>query len=195
MRAIKALKPDMRVECLTPDFRGVVAPIALVARSGLDVFAHNVETVERLQGRARDHRAGYRQSIGVLETAKATVPTLITKTSVMMGLGERPEEVRATMRDMRNAGVDVITFGQYLRPSKRHMPVERYVTPEEFVQWQKEGEDMGFLYVASGPLVRSSYKAGEYFLENHLNRTKPLVGGGGAALLQQQQLHQQHQHQ
>ena len=160
----------MKVECLTPDFRGVVEPIALVARSGLDVFAHNVETVERLQGRVRDHRAGYRQSIGVLESAKAAAPLVLTKTSVMLGLGEREEEVRATMRDMRAAGVDVITFGQYLRPSKRHMPVERYVPPAEFEDWKKEGEAMGFVYVASGPLVRSSYKAGEYFLEKYLDK-------------------------
>jgi len=158
----------MKVECLTPDFRGVVEPISLVARSGLDVFAHNVETVERLQSRVRDHRAGYRQSIGVLESAKSAAPRVLTKTSVMLGLGETEGEIRSTMRDMRNAGVDVITFGQYLRPSKRHMPVERYVPPSEFDAWKKEGDAMGFVYIASGPLVRSSYKAGEYFLEKFL---------------------------
>ena len=155
----------MRVECLTPDFRGVAAPIALVARSGLDVFAHNVETVERLQGRVRDHRAGYRQSLGVLEKAKAAAPRLLTKTSLMLGVGETQAEIRAALRDMRASGVDVVTFGQYLRPSKRHMAVDRYVPPEEFEAWREEGEALGFVYVASGPLVRSSYKAGEFFLE------------------------------
>ena len=187
----------MKVECLTPDFRGAGAPIALVARSGLDVYAHNVETVERLQARVRDHRAGYRQSLSVLEQAKAAVPQLLTKTSIMLGLGERPEEVRQAMRDLRASGVDVVTFGQYLRPSKRHMAVERYATPEEFAEWQREGEAMGFLYVASGPLVRSSYRAGEYFLEGHLRKQQQQrlmavgggggggVGGGGAQALEQ----------
>ena len=172
VRAIKAASPGMKVECLTPDFRGVAAPITAVARSGLDVYAHNVETVERLQGRVRDHRAGYRQSLGVLETAKAALPRLLTKTSVMLGLGETAPEVRQTLRDLRSSGVDVVTFGQYLRPSKRHMAVDRYATPEEFAEWQREGEAMGFLYVASGPLVRSSYRAGEYFLEAHLDKGK-----------------------
>jgi lipoyl synthase len=134
----------------------------------MEVFAHNVETVERLQGRVRDHRAGWRQSISVLQRAKATVPTLITKTSFMLGLGERDEDLRAGLRQLRDAGVDVVTFGQYLRPSKRHIPVERYVPPAEFDAWRAEAEGLGFRYVASGPLVRSSYKAGEYFLEGLL---------------------------
>ena len=159
----------MRVECLTPDFRGVPAPIFAVAQSGLDVYAHNVETVERLQGRVRDHRAGYAQSLRVLELAKSAVPRLLTKTSVMLGLGEEEAEVRATLRDLRASGVDVVTFGQYLRPSQRHMAVARYVPPAEFDAWRVEAEALGFLYVASGPLVRSSYKAGEYFLEAYLD--------------------------
>lgn len=138
--------------------------------SGLDVFAHNVETVERLQGRVRDHRANWAQSVGVLQRAKATVPTLITKTSIMLGLGENEADVRTCLRQLRDAGIDVVTFGQYLRPSKRHIALDRYVTPEEFAGWKKEAEDLGFLYVASGPLVRSSYKAGEYFLEGILKK-------------------------
>ena len=177
MRALKAANPGLRVECLTPDFRGVAAPIQTVARSGLDVFAHNVETVARMQARVRDHRAGYRQSLSVLEIAKAAVPTLLTKTSIMLGVGERPDEVRETLRDLRASGVDVVTFGQYLRPSKRHMPVDRYVTPAEFDEWRAEGEALGFLYVASGPLVRSSYKAGEYFLEAYLAGRLPASAG------------------
>lgn len=162
---LKASKPSLLVECLTPDFRGDHECIDRVARSGLDVFAHNVETVERLQSRVRDHRANFKQSLSVLQRAKETVPTMITKTSIMLGLGETAEDLRSSLRVIRDAGVDVVTFGQYLRPSKRHIALDRYVTPEEFEAWKAEATAMGFLYVASGPLVRSSYKAGEYFLE------------------------------
>jgi len=165
VRRLKAALPSILVECLTPDFRGVGAVIDEVARCGIDVYAHNVETVERLQARVRDHRAGYAQSLGVLERAKRARPGLLTKTSVMLGLGETTADVRATIRDVRAAGIDVITFGQYLRPTPGHMPVDRYVPPEEFAEWKAECEAAGFLYVASGPLVRSSYKAGELFLE------------------------------
>jgi lipoyl synthase len=172
VRLLKAQRPDILVEVLTPDFRGDAACVDTVAHSGLDVFAHNIETCERLQGRVRDHRAGYAQSIGVLERAKVAVPDIITKTSVMLGLGETKEDLRQTIRDVRNAGIDVLTFGQYLRPTARHLPVDRYVPPEEFEEWKKEAEAAGFLYVASGPLVRSSYKAGEYFLENALRKRK-----------------------
>lgn len=168
VRGLKARTPALLVECLTPDFRGQAGLIAQVAGSGLDVYAHNLETVERLQRRVRDHRAGYAQSLFVLEQAKADVPTLVTKTSLMLGVGERPEDVRATLRDLRGVGCDVVTFGQYLRPTKRHMPVAEFVTPERFGEWQAEAEGMGFKYVASGPLVRSSYKAGEFFLRNLL---------------------------
>lgn len=149
--------------------------------SGLDVFAHNVETVERLQSRARDHRAGWRQSIGVLQRAKVAAPHVITKTSFMLGLGETADDLRAGLRDLRDAGIDVVTFGQYLRPSKRHMPLDRYVTPEEFSQWKAEAEAMGFLYVASGPLVRSSYKAGEYFLEGAVKARRQQAAAAAAA--------------
>ncbi len=176
MRLLKAKQPSLLVEVLTPDFRGDGPIIDYVARSGIDVFAHNVETVERLQGRVRDHRAGYRQSIGVLERAKAAGAGVITKTSLMLGLGETAADLRAAIRDIRSAGIDVITFGQYLRPTARHIAVDRYVTPEEFAEWKAEAEAAGFLYVASGPLVRSSYKAGEYFLENTLKARR-----GGAA--------------
>jgi lipoic acid synthetase len=158
--------PEVIIECLTPDFQGDEELVAHVARSGCEVFAHNIETVERLQGRVRDHRAGYKQSLAVLAHAKATVPSLVTKTSIMLGCGETPEEIEATMVDLRKNGVDVVTFGQYLRPSKRHMPVAEYVTPEMFEHWQTRGNALGFKYVASGALVRSSYKAGEFFLEN-----------------------------
>ncbi|MFN3503795.1 MAG: hypothetical protein ACK4ZJ_16195, partial [Allorhizobium sp.] len=113
-----------------------------------------------LQGRVRDRRAGYRQSLGVLEAAKRAQPGVVTKSSIMLGVGERPGEVRQAMQDLLAAGVEVLTLGQYLRPSKGHMPVAEYVAPEAFEAWRAEGEAMGFAYVASGPLVRSSYKAG-----------------------------------
>lgn len=120
----------------------------------------------------RDPRANFWQSIRVLQEAKKAVPTLVTKTSIMLGLGETDDQVRKAMADLREAGVDVVTFGQYIQPTKRHLKVKEFVTPEKFKQWQDEGEKLGFLYVASGPLVRSSYKAGEYFLANMLNARK-----------------------
>lgn len=171
VQAIKSKNAKLLVECLTPDFRGEKSLIAQVAVSGLNVFAHNIETVERLQRRVRDHRASYRQSIEVLKTAKATVPSLVTKTSIMLGLGETDEEIERTLEDLRAADVDVVTLGQYLRPTLRHMSVQRYVTPAEFSNWQKVAEVMGFKYVASGPLVRSSYRAGELYLKGMLSAT------------------------
>lgn len=165
VRGLKSKQPDLLVEVLSPDFSGSQDCVNHVAGSGLDVFAHNVETVERLQRVVRDRRANYIQSLFVLETAKRSRPSILTKTSVMLGVGESPSEIRQTMRDLRDIGVDVITFGQYLRPSNRHLKVEQWVTPEEFDAWRAEGEAMGFVYVASGPLVRSSYRAGEFFLE------------------------------
>lgn len=200
-RTVQLLKknaPEILVECLTPDFRGNKEFVQLVANSGLDVFAHNIETVERLQRRVRDYRAGYKQSLEVLRMAKearvdpsaarpipleGSVPPaspspslarpLITKTSIMLGLGETDEDIRATLRDLRAVDCDVVTFGQYLRPSKRHMSVQRYVPPEEFDQWREEAQGMGFKYVASGPMVRSSYRAGELYLKGMLQGTTP----------------------
>jgi lipoyl synthase len=169
---LKKLKEGLLVEVLTPDFRGEDACIDTVARSGLDVFAHNVETTEALQGKVRDRRAGWKQSLHTLERAKKTQPSLLTKTSFMLGLGEEDKDIRQGLKDLRAAGVDVVTFGQYLRPTPRHLPLVKYATPEEFENWKKEAEAMGFLYVASGPLVRSSYKAGEYFLEGILKQRK-----------------------
>lgn len=129
-----------------------------------------METVERLQRRVRDYRAGYKQSLAVLEHAKkvGAANKVITKTSLMLGLGETKEDIEAALKDIRAAGVDVITFGQYLRPSHRHMTVQRYVTPEEFEQWKVHAQGLGFKYVASGPLVRSSYRAGELYLKGML---------------------------
>jgi lipoic acid synthetase len=161
---LKVAKPSILVECLVSDFRGDKESVAKLALSGLDVYAHNVETVERLQKFVRDPRANYWQSIGTLLEAKRVKQGLYTKTSIMLGLGETDDEVLQTMKDLRDADVDVVTFGQYLRPTENHLSVVEYVTPEKFDHFRKVGEEMGFKYVASGPLVRSSYKAGEFYL-------------------------------
>ena len=141
-----------------------------VATSGLDVYAHNIETVEALSPYVRDRRAKFRTSLEVLRKAKESNPTLITKTSIMLGLGETKEQVLDALKELRKVNVDVVTFGQYMRPTKRHMKVTEYVTPEAFEDWRVTALDMGFLYCASGPLVRSSYKAGEAFIENVLKK-------------------------
>ncbi|PFH58584.1 hypothetical protein XA68_13486 [Ophiocordyceps unilateralis] len=172
IRKIKLKKPSLLVEALTGDFAGNMDMVRLVADSGLDVYAHNVETVEGLTPYVRDRRATFRQSLNVLHHAKEVRGSqgIITKTSLMLGLGEQEAEVTETLRELRKAGVDVVTFGQYMRPTKRHLKVERYVTPAEFELWRQRALDMGFLYCASGPLVRSSYKAGEAFIENVLRK-------------------------
>ena len=162
----------MLVECLSPDFAGDMECVEAVALSGLDVFAHNIETVERLTPFVRDPRAKYRQTLAVLKHAKHVAPDLVTKTSIMLGLGETDEEVRQTMEELREVGVDCLTLGQYMQPTKRHLKVQEYVTPEKFAHWERLGREMGFLYTASGPLVRSSYKAGEFFIKNIVNSRK-----------------------
>ncbi|TRX88499.1 hypothetical protein FHL15_010614 [Xylaria flabelliformis] len=172
IRRIKAKKPSLLVEALTGDFMGDMDMVKIVAESGLDVYAHNVETVEALTPYVRDRRATFRQSLAVLEHVKKVKGPdgIITKTSLMLGLGEQEEEIMDALRELRKAGVDVVTFGQYMRPTKRHLKVDKYVTPAEFEIWRQRAMDMGFLYVASGPLVRSSYKAGEAFIENVLRK-------------------------
>jgi lipoic acid synthetase len=167
---IKQKAPTMLVEALTGDYAGDLEMVQLVAQSGLDVYAHNIETVEQLTPFVRDRRAKFRQSLDVLRAAKESKPDLITKTSVMLGLGETEEQLWHALRELRASNVDVITFGQYMRPTKRHMPVHEYVTPDTFELWRQRALDMGFLYCASGPLVRSSYKAGEAFIENVLKK-------------------------
>jgi lipoic acid synthetase len=171
IQKLKEKKPDLLVEALTPDFQGNEEFIHKLATSGLDVFAHNVETVRRLTSKVRDRRANYDQSLAVLKYAK-TVGKCITKTSLMLGLGESEEDLMETLQDLRAIGVDVVTFGQYLQPTRKHLPVKKYITPEEFDEWKIKADNMGFKYVASGPLVRSSYKAGEFFLKNLLNDKK-----------------------
>ncbi len=168
VRAIKARTPQTAVEALTPDFDGVHAHIETVVDSGLEVFAQNVETVERLTHPVRDPRAGYEKTLKVLEHAKRHRPDVLTKTSLMLGLGEEDPEITRTMHDLREVGVDILTFGQYLRPTPNHLPVERYVTPEQFDAYREEGLKLGFLEVVSGPMVRSSYRAEQVLQKNNV---------------------------
>uniref|UniRef100_A0A1I8IAV8 Lipoyl synthase, mitochondrial n=2 Tax=Macrostomum lignano TaxID=282301 RepID=A0A1I8IAV8_9PLAT len=161
---ILRLRPDMLVECLVPDFRGRPDCMETVVLSGPQVLAHNLETVESLQRLVRDPKATYRQSLDALSHAKRCRPDVVTKSSLMLGLGETDDEILKAMEDLRSVGVEALTLGQYVQPTKRHLKVRDYVTPEAFKSWEERGKAMGFLYVASGPLVRSSYKAGEYYL-------------------------------
>ena len=159
IRAIKQRSPATAVEALTPDFQGSHAAVETVLASGIEVFAQNIETVRRLTHPVRDPRAGYDQTLDVLAHAKAVRPTVLTKSSLMLGLGERMEEIGECLADLRAAGVDIVTLGQYLRPTPNHLPVERFVTPEEFQQLRGDALQLGFLECVSGPLVRSSYRA------------------------------------
>lgn len=172
VRQLKISAPELIVEVLTPDFKGNEEYIGKIVESRPEVFAHNVETVERLTPRVRDPRATYRQSLRVLEFIKEKDPLRYTKSSIMLGLGEKDDEVVQTLRDLRMVGCDVVTFGQYLQPKKRHLPVEEFVTPAKFKEWQTTAEGMGFLYVASGPLVRSSYRAGEFFMKGMIEKRR-----------------------
>ncbi|MFC3861514.1 lipoyl synthase [Deinococcus antarcticus] len=165
VKAIKDVNPQTRVEALTPDFGGNTACVDLVLDSGVDTYAQNLETVRRLTHPVRDIRASYDQTLAVLAHAKKARPDVITKTSIMLGLGETRDEIREAMQDCRAAGVDVLTFGQYLRPTMHHLPVERYVPPAEFDEIREEGLSLGFMEVVAGPLVRSSYKAEQIVMD------------------------------
>ncbi len=170
-RAIEAIKkttPKTRVEALTPDFQGKQRDIEVLLDSGVDVFAQNVETVKRLTHPVRDNRAGYQQTLDVLLHAKMYRPDVFTKTSLMLGLGETDEEIIETMNDLIAHKVDILTLGQYLQPTKNHLPVARYVTPELFERFRKIGLEKGFFEVASGPMVRSSYRADRVFKRDNL---------------------------
>jgi len=180
--AIRCLKtiPRLLVEVLTPDFRGDAEAVRTVGRAAPDVFANNLETVRRLTPVVRDQKAGYDQTLGVLERMKREYPSIVTKSSIMVGLGEREDEVEQALRDLRAAGVEIVTFGQYLRPSAWHLPVQEWVTPERFEGYRRMGERHGFRYVASGPLVRSSYRAAELFLRGEIaSRRGRATGSGG----------------
>ncbi len=168
IRAIKSLNPYTAVEALTPDFAGQLDAVETVVTSGLEVFAQNLETVRRLTYEVRDPRAGYEQTLAVLEHAKQCGDGILTKSSLMLGLGESDDEIRASMEDLRSHEVDVLTLGQYLRPTLNHLPVSRWVHPDEFDQYRQWGLALGFTEVASGPLVRSSYRADRILERNNL---------------------------
>jgi lipoic acid synthetase len=171
IRAIKRKSPQTAVEALTPDFQGVLADVATVVDSGLEVFAQNIETVRRLTYPVRDPRAGYDQTMAVLAHAKAHRPEVLTKSSLMLGLGETPEEIIQCMDDLRAAHVDLLTLGQYLRPTPNHLPVARFIPPEEFEHYRAEGLKRGFRECVSGPMVRSSYRAEQALAGNNAGLT------------------------
>ncbi|WP_083604333.1 lipoyl synthase [Pajaroellobacter abortibovis] len=186
IRLLKQLRPDMLVEALVGDFGGHEDYVRVVTDSLPDVFAHNIEVVRRLQRTIRDVRCGYERSLDILRWVKQHQPTMLTKSSIMVGIGETDEEVVETMQDLRHAGVDLVTIGQYLRPTPKHALVTRFVEPAIFEQYTTAGLDMGFSYVASGPLVRSSYKAAEVFVRSQLRGDNP----EGADKVVKNRLHQ-----
>jgi len=159
VKAIKEKAPQVLVEALVPDFLGNKLSIETLLNSQLEVFAQNLETVKRLTKKVRDPRAGYDQTLDVLSYAKEYSPSVITKSSLMLGLGETEQEITSSFLDLRNAGVDVLTLGQYMRPTINHLPVEKWYSPEEFKYFERLANEVGFLEVASGPMVRSSYRA------------------------------------
>jgi len=170
IREIKKENPGLKLEMLLQDFRADKALLETVLDAGPDVVAHNVETVERLTGSVRDAKAGYRQSLDVLAHAKRYLPKTPTKTSLMLGLGETESELIQSFKDIRSVGVEILTLGQYLRPSgsRHHLMVEEFIHPDEFKRYGEIAKQHGFLYVASGPFVRSSYRAAELFMKGHL---------------------------
>lgn len=163
---LKERIPGIRVEVLVPDFRGDRRALGRLLATDADVFGHNVETVRRLTPRLRDRRAGYEQSLGVLADLSERAAGRTVKSGLMVGLGETRAEIRETLVDLRGAGVDVVTVGQYLRPSRRAVPVERYVAPAEFAEIEKKARAVGFAAAVSGPLVRSSYHALQVYTES-----------------------------
>ncbi len=170
IEAVRSHAPRTMVEVLIPDFRGNRDLLNIVVDARPEVIAHNVECTEALQGRVRDPRAGYQQSLDVLANIKQRDPNRFTKTSIMVGFGESEAEVLQTMRDLRAVGTDFLTIGQYLQPTPKHLPVTEFVPPEQFDRYRDLGLEMGFHYVASGPLVRSSYKAGEFFIREFVQK-------------------------
>jgi len=173
VRRVKEENPDTAVEVLTPDFLGVLKDVETVLDSGIEVFAQNVETVKRLTHPVRDPRAGYQQTLAVLAHAKQYRPQVLTKTSLMLGLGETDQEIVQAMADLRAANVDILTFGQYLQPTSHHHPIDRWVTPDEFERYRQWGLERGFLEVVSGVFVRSSYRAEQVLLKNNVGLSQP----------------------
>jgi lipoic acid synthetase len=168
IKAIKLLSPTIIVESLIPDFRRDDSSIIKIVKSKPEVISHNIETVSRLTPKVRDARASYEQSLLVLKKIKDINSLIYTKSSIMLGLGETEEEVIQTIKDLRSVGVSILTIGQYLQPTPKHLPLVEFIAPEKFNWFKEIAEQMGFVYVASGPLVRSSYRAGEFFLEKIL---------------------------
>ena len=168
IKAIKLLCPTIIVESLIPDFRGDDGSIKKIVKSKPEVISHNIETVPRLTPKVRDARASYEQSLLVLKKIKDINSLIYTKSSIMLGLGESEEEVIQTIKDIKSVGVSILTIGQYLQPTPKHLPVIEFITPEKFNWFREIAEQIGFVYVASGPLIRSSYRAGEVFLGKNL---------------------------
>jgi lipoic acid synthetase len=172
IKAIKQRDPDVITEVLIPDLQGNLASVKKVIEAGPEVIAHNIETTETLTPKVRDPRATYEQSLRVLKYIKDVDSPVYSKSSIMLGLGETESDVVTTMEDLRRVDVDILTLGQYLRPSKGHIPVSEYVSPERFEHYKRLADNLGFLYVASGPFVRSSYRAGEFFVEALIRKKK-----------------------
>lgn len=167
IEAIRKQSPDILIEVLIPDFQGQEGPLETLLAAKPHVVAQNIETIERLTHVVRDRRAGYQQTLTLLDRVKTLEPSMFTKSSIMLGLGETDDEIRQCMTDLRTHRVDILTLGQYLQPTIKHLPVSEYVTPDKFDTWQRVAEqELGFGYCASGPLVRSSYRAGEFFIQN-----------------------------
>jgi len=181
IRRIKELSPDCAVEVLTPDFQAEEAALKIVLDAGPDIFNHNIETVERVFPRVRPGRSEYRKSLAVLKRAKEVDASILTKSGLMVGLGEVEDEVRRTMRDLREVEVDIVTIGQYLRPTAKHVAIDRYVHPEEFARYKRFGLEIGFSHVESGPLVRSSYHAHEQTQMLQARRAQMATIEGGFA--------------
>ena len=167
---IKKAYPEIIVEVLIPDFKGDVEALKKIIEARPEVIAHNIETVERLQKKVRDVRANYKQSLAVLENVKKINLKIYTKSSIMLGLGETDEEVVQSMKDLRAINVDILTLGQYLRPTDWHIPISSFIPPAKFDYFKQKALEIGFLFCASGPFIRSSYRAGELFIKNVLNR-------------------------
>ncbi len=167
VQLIKELNPKTAVEALTPDFKGLFSSIDTLVNCGLEVFAQNIETVKRLTHEVRDIRAGYDQTLNVLSESKRINPKVLTKTSIILGLGETNTEIEQTMDDLIESKVDILTIGQYLRPTINHFPIKKWVTPNEFEKYREIGLKKGFLEVVSGPMVRSSYRAERALQKNN----------------------------
>ncbi|MBY0405651.1 MAG: lipoyl synthase [Cyanobacteria bacterium] len=175
IEVIKALNPGIIVEVLIPDFQGKPEPLQLIIDAQPEVIAQNIETVERLTHPVRDRRTGYQQTMTLLDRVKTQDPSRYTKSSIMLGLGETEAEVYQCLKDLRAHQVDIVTLGQYLQPTRQHLKVESFVTPEAFDRWKEVAEkELGFLYCASGPLVRSSYRAGEFFIKGVIEQNRQI---------------------